>query len=132
MSHIRKCSFSFIFGSHYMVSMETKMTFPSFSGEGTVFTAIQSLPLRFCKIAPQGDWFLSKKPVVQLVGGSKPLLTLPCNMAFLSRAEDPAFQLDFAGEEDSQHPTLFPKCPGMQGDGGEEVRAVGQGDAGGR
>lgn len=38
---------------------------------------------------------------------------------------DPAFQLDFMGEESSQHPLLtpnpFPKCLGMEGGGGEEV-----------
>lgn len=66
--------------------------------------------------------FLSKKPAVESVGGSEPLLTLPCDMAFLSRAEDPAFQLDFIGEEGSQHPTPtanpFPKRPGMEGGGG--------------
>lgn len=65
------------FQSCYRVSMETRMTFQSFSGEGTAFTAIQSLLLKFCKIAPQGDCFLSKKPAVHLVGGSEPLLTLP-------------------------------------------------------
>lgn len=67
------------------------MTFPSLSGEGIVFTAIQSLLPKFCKIPPQGDYFLSKKAVVQSVGGGEPLLTLLCNMAFLSAAEDPAF-----------------------------------------
>lgn len=55
-SHIRKYGSSFGFGSRYMVSMETRMTSPSFSGEGMAFTAIQSLLLKF---------FLSKKPVVQ-------------------------------------------------------------------
>lgn len=89
-SHIRK--YSFIFSLRYMVSMETMMTFPSFSSEGTAFTAIQSLLLKFCKVDRQGYWVLSKKPVVPLVGGSKSLLTLPCNMAFLSRTEDSAFQ----------------------------------------
>jgi len=85
-SHITKYGFSFIFSSRYTVSMETRTTFPSFSEEGTVFTAIQPLLLKFCKIPPQGEWFLSKKPAVQLVGGSEPLLTFPYNTAFLSTA----------------------------------------------
>lgn len=59
-----------------------------------------------------------------MVGEREPLLALPCNMAFLSRA----FQLDFMGEEGSQDPALtanpFPKCPGMEGGGGEAGRGM--------
>lgn len=105
------------------------MTFQSFSGEGTAFTAILSLQLKFCKIAAQGDCFLSKNPAVHVVGGSEPLLTLPQNLAFLSCSLDPAFQLDFMGEEGSQHPLLtpnpFPKCLGMEGGG---AKGVGRGE----
>lgn len=119
----QKVQLQLCFQSCYRVSMETRMTFQSFSGEGTAFTAIQSLQLKFCKIATQGECFLSKKPAVHLLGGSEPLLTLPQNLAFLSRSLHPAFQLDFMGEEGSQHPLLtpnpFPRCLGMEGGGGQ-------------
>lgn len=104
---ISKSTASALFSVLLQVSMETRMTSQSFSGEGAAFTAIQSLQLKFCKIAPQRDCFLSKKPAVQLVGGSEPLLTLPQNLAF-SRSVDSAFQLDLMGEEGSQHPLLTP------------------------
>lgn len=101
-----------------MVSMETRMTFPPFSGEGMTFTTIRLLALKFCKIPPQDDSFLCKKPVVQSVGGSEPLLTLPCSIAFLSRTENPVFQVDFMRKEGCQHPVLTlnpsPKHPGME------------------
>lgn len=103
-SHIRK--YGFIFSSHYIISVETMMTFPFFSGEGTAFTAIQSPLLKFCKVDRQGYRFLSKKPLVPLVGRSKSLLTLLHNMAFLSRAEEPAFQVGFMGKKKKIPPNL--------------------------
>lgn len=101
------------------------MTFQCFCGEGTAFTAIQSLQLKFCKIAAQGDWFFIQKACSTSGWRERAPFNLPQNLAFVSRSLDPAFQLDFMGEEGRQHPLLtpnpFPKCLWMEGGGGQEV-----------
>lgn len=98
--------------------METRMTSQSSSGEGAAFTAIQSLQLKFCKIAPQGDCFFIQKacspagwrewapfnsptkPGIQQVWGS----CFPAG--FNGRGGQPA------SPADTKH---FPKTLGMEG-----------------